>query len=291
MIARRPEHAHQGGLWEFPGGKLEPGESPTAALRREIDEELGVQVLAERPLIRLRHDYAERSVQLDVHRVTRMRGVPRGREGQPLRWVKPEALPSIAMPAADVPIVTAIRLPEFYPITPPHLTTCAGLLCWIQDQLEKGHALMQIRLPRFDDTLLKTSLERAADLAGDARLLVNSADSSLLEHGADGLHLAARHLDDPPTRLGWPSAASCHAPEELRAARRAGVDFAVLSPLLPTTSHPGARTLGWSRFSEWVDDCAMPVFALGGLSRGHLSEAWRHGAQGIAGIRLFEGGR
>ncbi len=261
-----------------------------AALRREIDEELGVQVLAERPLIRLRHDYAERSVRLDVYRVTRMRGAPRGREGQPLRWVNPEALPSIAMPVADVPIVTAIRLPEFYPITPPHLTTCNELLCWVQDQREKGRALMQIRLPRFDEALLKKSLERAADLAGDARLLVNSADSSLLEHGADGLHLASRHLSDPPARRGWPSAASCHDPDALRAARRAGVDFAVLSPLLPTASHPGARTLGWSRFAEWVDDCTLPVFALGGLSLDHLSAAWRHGAQGVSGIRLFEGG-
>ncbi len=248
-------------------------------------------MLAHRPLIRLCHDYAERSVWLDAHRVTRIQGAPRGREGQPLRWVNPETLPSIAMPAADVPIVTAIRLPEYYPITPPRLATCAELLCWIQDQLEKGHSLMQIRLPRFDEALLKDSLERAADLAGDARLLVNSADSSLLEHGADGLHLAARYLNDPPARLGWPSAASCHGPEELRAARRAGVDFSVLSPLLPTASHPRARSLGWSRFAEWVDDCDMPVFALGGLSLGHLSEAWRHGAQGVSGIRLFEGGR
>ena len=117
LLSRRADHAHQGGLWEFPGGKLDPGETLAQALKREIREELGIEVQSHSPLIRINHRYPDRSVLLDVHRVTAYSGVPEGREGQPLVWVAPESMRDYPMPAADRPIVTALRLPDSYLIT------------------------------------------------------------------------------------------------------------------------------------------------------------------------------
>ena len=92
LLARRADEAHQGGLWEFPGGKLERDESIDDGLRRELHEELGIDIVSHRPLIRVRHDYDDRSVLLDVHRVDAGRGEPHGREGQPLAWVAVDEL-------------------------------------------------------------------------------------------------------------------------------------------------------------------------------------------------------
>lgn len=113
LVTRRPEGAHQGGLWEFPGGKLEPGETPLAGLERELAEELGIRVLASRPLIQVHHDYGDRRVLLDVHRVTAFAGTPVGREGQPLDWRHPEDMDPADFPAADRPIITALRWPSW----------------------------------------------------------------------------------------------------------------------------------------------------------------------------------
>ena len=112
LVARRPDHVHQGGLWEFPGGKLEPGETPEQGLARELDEELGVTVQASRPLIRVHHDYGDRHILLDVRRVESYRGEPRGLDGQPLAWLHPDAMDPAGFPAADRPIINALRLPS-----------------------------------------------------------------------------------------------------------------------------------------------------------------------------------
>lgn len=108
LLALRPVHKHQGGLWEFPGGKVEPGESVEAALARELHEELALEVLDCEPLLVTEHDYGDKQVRLDVWLVTQHRGVPQGREGQALAWVALQALPDYAFPAANLPIVTAL---------------------------------------------------------------------------------------------------------------------------------------------------------------------------------------
>jgi len=106
--------------------------------------------------------------------------------------------------------------------------------------------------------------------------------------GADGVHLSARRLLDcerrPLSADLW-VAASCHDREELRHAARIGVDFAMLSPVMATTSHPGVVPLGWACFQALVQEVAFPVYALGGMDPGLLEQAWSRGAQGIAGIR------
>ena len=109
LLARRPDHAHQGGLWEFPGGKVEADETVERALARELREELGVTVQAAEPLLQVRHAYPDKKVLLDVWRVTAYRGEPHGREGQPLAWAPPARLADFAFPAADAPIIQWLR--------------------------------------------------------------------------------------------------------------------------------------------------------------------------------------
>jgi 8-oxo-dGTP diphosphatase len=110
LIARRPEDKHAGGFWEFPGGKVAPGESARAALDRELAEELGIEVIEARPLIGYRHSYPDRDVVLRVFLVLRYRGEPEGREGQPLRWVVPDELLDAGLLPADEPVVEALKV-------------------------------------------------------------------------------------------------------------------------------------------------------------------------------------
>jgi 8-oxo-dGTP diphosphatase len=108
LIAQRPASKHAGGEWEFPGGKLEPGESPRAGLERELREELGIQVLEAESLMAYSHRYPDLEVHLHVFRVTRWSGEPAGLEDQPLRWVAVEQLLQAGLLPADEPIVQAL---------------------------------------------------------------------------------------------------------------------------------------------------------------------------------------
>jgi mutator protein MutT len=112
LIAQRPAGKHLAGGWEFPGGKLEPGEERVAGLARELNEELGITIGAPRPLIRVRHAYPSRDVLLDVWIVRDYSGEPRGLDDQALRWCTQDELSTVNMLPADWPIVKALRLPE-----------------------------------------------------------------------------------------------------------------------------------------------------------------------------------
>ena len=141
LIARRADTQHQGGLWEFPGGKVEAGESVEAALGRELQEELGIVVKAARPLIKVQHDYPDKHVLLDVWEVSEFTGEPHGAEGQPLAWVSQRELADYPFPEANQPIVAAARLPDQYLITPDGLET-PELLRGLQKAIAEGIKLV-----------------------------------------------------------------------------------------------------------------------------------------------------
>lgn len=109
LLARRAKGSHQGGLWEFPGGKVESGETLQVALARELREELGIEPGRTSPLLKIRHDYGDKVVLLDVHMVWDFAGTPSGLEQQPLAWVPAADLDSYEFPAANVPIVRAVK--------------------------------------------------------------------------------------------------------------------------------------------------------------------------------------
>ena len=108
LVNQRLPGTHMAGFWEFPGGKLDPGEAPRAGLDRELAEELGIKVLGAEPLMTLEHDYPNRRVQLSVWQVTGYAGEPESREGQPLRWVQPKELGALGLLPADEPIIAAL---------------------------------------------------------------------------------------------------------------------------------------------------------------------------------------
>jgi mutator protein MutT len=112
LIAQRPKKKHLAGGWEFPGGKLEPGEDRLEGLSRELREEIGITFAAPRPLMRVHHTYPTREILLDVWVVRRYTGEPKGLEGQALRWCAQQDLASADLLPADAPIVAALRLPE-----------------------------------------------------------------------------------------------------------------------------------------------------------------------------------
>ena len=288
LVARRPDGVHQGGLWEFPGGKVEPGEDVRAALKRELREELGIEVRAARPLIRIHHDYGDRHVLLDVHFVTGYDGVPDGLEGQPLRWLAPQAMDPAEFPAADRPIIDALRLPEALLITGAEPGDAPAFLARLQAALARGVRLVQLRAHGLDDAAYAALAVSALALCRDAgaRLVLNR-DAALAERiGADGIHVRGatlRRLEARPALalVG----ASCHDADDLVRAAALGLDYAVLGPVLPTASHPGAVPLGWPRFAALADRAGLPVYALGGMQPSHLAESFAHGAQGIAAIR------
>jgi len=115
LLALRHKDAHQGGLWEFPGGKLEPNESPARGLARELREELAIELLSSEPLTRISHDYGDKAVLLDVHRVRDYRGEPRGREGQQVRWVATRDLGRYDFPAANKTIIDRLSEADCHP--------------------------------------------------------------------------------------------------------------------------------------------------------------------------------
>ncbi len=292
LIAQRPERAHQGGLWEFPGGKLEVGERPEHGLRRELEEELGIRVLAARPLIRVRHDYGDRAVELDVHRILRFTGVPSGREGQPLAWCHPCELDASAFPAADRPVIRALQLPDRMLVTGPDPSQPVMFLERLRRALARGARLVQLRAPGLERGAFARLASAARRHCHDygAKLLLNADPEWITGLPCDGWHLTARRLRASTIRPGPVDlliGASCHNGQELALADRLGLDYALLSPVKSTRSHPDARPLGWSGFAAFVDSVNLPVYALGGLSEADLEAAWQAGAQGIAAIRAL----
>jgi 8-oxo-dGTP diphosphatase len=296
LISLRDESLHQGGLWEFPGGKIESGESPEQALTRELKEELAITVITAVPLITIKHHYPDLSVQLNVFLVEHFSGDPKSCEGQPFKWANSAELANHAFPSANQPIITAAQLPPFYAILDDADESL--LLVNLQKILARGIKLIQLRLKISPPRTIEMFLELAYPLCKQqgALLLINSAVKNAEYFAVDGIHLTSRHLMSATRRTafqhrtsdraGW-IAASCHNLQELKHAQTIGADFVVLAPVLATKTHPETDPLGWKQFAGLVSQVNLPVHALGGLSESCLDSARQAGGQGIAAIRAF----
>lgn len=287
LVARRSSDRHQGGLWEFPGGKVEVGENVREGLARELHEELNLVVERARPLIRIRHDYPEYPVLLDVWRVDRWQGEIFGREGQPIEWLPVERLHERDFPAANRTIISALQLPTHYLISPDLGSDYKSFLRQAEACLRAGTRLLQLRCRRLAADRLRQLVDETRDLCHrhGAALLINGPPGEAMAGRADGVHLPSARLlqlNERPLDDSHVVAASCHNRMQVEHACRLGLDFIVLSPVQATSSHPQATPLGWDGL-RWLAECAtIPVYALGGMQPQHLPRAWEEGAQGVA---------
>ncbi len=289
LISKRHRRTHQGGLWEFPGGKVEFGESVYDALVRELKEELAIHISSALPYIKVNHIYDDRQVLLDVWRIQTYSGLAKGQEGQPIKWVPVQNLFEYSFPAANLPIINAIKLPDIYAILD---TDENALKSTLERIASKGVGVIQVRAK----SLRTEQFEYLANHVycwcsrHGVKLLLNSAPELVEKFYADGVHLSSQRLmalrGRPLADKYW-VAASCHNIEELQHAEKIGANFVVLSPVLRTSTHPDANPLGWICFQEMVEAVNIPVYALGGLSMDNLNQAKNCGAQGIAGISMF----
>ena len=293
LVAQRPTGKHLAGFWEFPGGKSDPGEAPLDALRRELAEELGIRVEAAAPLISVPWTYPEKRIVLDAWLVIAYAGDVHAREQQAFRWVELADLASLPMPPADVPIATALRLPDRYLITPPLAPHERDvLLDGIERACVAGIRLIQLRQPTWTRSEIESSASPAHAICArhGAALLMNGDFGIAMRCALAGVHVparVARTLDGRPVPADRWFGVSCHDADELAHAARIGADFVTLSPVAPTPTHPDARPLGWQRFAALTADASMPVYALGGLGDTDIATARNLGAQGVAAIRAF----
>jgi len=288
LLAQRPDDKVYSGYWEFPGGKIEPGEPVAEALGREIREELGIEIERAYPWITRVFTYPHAKVRLHFHRVYAWRGEPRALEHQALAWQRSEAISVDPLLPANGPVLRSLMLPAEYAITRAAELGLEPFLSRLEARLRGGLKLVQIREKTLARQAAEEFARRVAALgrAHGAKVLVNSDAALAREIGADGVHLTAEQLRRAPARPDFPwCGASCHSSEELRRAEALGVDFAVLGPVRATPSHPHAVPLGWERFTEIAKGAAVPVYALGGIVPRDLEQALSCGAHGIAMVR------
>jgi len=280
LLAQRPPGKVYAGYWEFPGGKVEPGEDCAHALCRELHEELGVDVQTAYPWITRVFTYPHAKVRLNFFRVTRWQGEPQPREKQAIAWQAFGRSMASPMLPANAPVLASLALPWEYAITDAGRWGTALMLDKLEWRLEQGLRLVQLREPGLSAEDRKTFYGNAI---GRARRHGCKVMAKEAYPGADGIHFTALQLRGLTRRpKGLLAAASCHTREELEHAMRLELDFAVLGPV---KEKAGLQPLGWARFAEIARGASIPVYAIGGLAAADLEDAWRAGAHGLAMIR------
>ncbi len=298
LITRRKKGQHLEHLWEFPGGKVEPGESRFLALQRELHEELGIRVTAADPFQSIYHRYADKNIHLDVWEIKHFVGEAHGREGQEYEWVNIKDLSAYDFPEADEPLLKALQLPPRLLITPDmpeeHEATYVDQFSQLMER--RLYPLVLFRSHHLDD-------QRYADVAQKLNTICQKEKSELIIHRPSLKSLQAnyfetyqrRHLSSyilqslqtQPFDESIKISASCHDVAELKMAERLDCHFALMSTIRDTQSHPGRRAKGWLGLKNMIDRTHLPVYALGGVKRKDVCIARFQGSVGVAGITDF----
>lgn len=288
LLGQRAAGTFYPGYWEFPGGKVEAGETPRQALVRELREELGIDVLEAYPWLMREHVYEHAHVRLHFFEVPRWQGALNDHVHAALAWQHPGAFDVAPMLPANGPILKSLRLPRTMAITASALLGMDAQLAAIETAIDTGCRLIQVREKAMSPAQLADFVARVrlrAEQSGTL-VIVNASPERARQTSADGVHLDTATLLRSASRpaFEWVGA-SCHNRAELEKAASLELDYALLGPVGETASHPGQPGIGWQAFETLASGLPIPVLALGGLSPGEMHDARRHGAHGIAAIR------
>lgn len=296
LVARRARHSHLGGMLEFPGGKVRSDETVLRALKRELFEEININIKDCSPLISFDYDYPDKPLRFSVWKVHGWTGQLQGKEGQVTKWVDLSSLVAADFPPANKGIIAACKLPAVYLITPDLDDYTPAFVDELREYLAAGVKLVQYRSKKSNYRKPVVIEMRDICRSRGAELLINSTPEFAMEVEADGVHLTSERLLEStgrPLHSGSWVAASCHNMRELMHAVGIDVDFCVLSQVRKKESAATDasrnraagfmdNTLGWDGFSEMVRQIPVPVYALGGMKLSDLDAARQSGAQGIA---------
>ena len=294
LLANRGKGSHLAGYWEFPGGKVEEQESFKMALRRELLEEVGIQVERIQKIIEFVYSYDDRRIHFQVFKVFKYYNRAVDNEGQRLDWVHLNELHKIQLPPANKMIINALHFPSLYMIADQQYFE-NDLLINVEQRLVAGIKLIQYRAHqsnRSEYVTMAKSIRELCDRYG-AMMICNCELEWVEEITPHGVHLTSSRLAEVVTTAKHiPSncyfSASCHSREEVELANQLAVQCILIGPVHHTNSHQNARNLEWEGFNKLCSFANMPAYALGGVSMSERQVAIAYGAQGIAGIRTFK---
>lgn len=291
LVSYRSKNQHQGDLWEFPGGKIEPGESTLQALKREILEELNIRVLDASSFKKVHYVYADKAICLNVWRVHEYSGQAVGNEAQLIKWLDIDELTVDDFPKANNSIIRALKLPDKYMITGEYKNH-DDYINRLKSSLNKGIRLLQLRSKNISDE----QFIKLADVTykfckkNKSKLLLNTSPENFAHCEAHGLHLSSYYLHSikrRPIARSLLLSVACHTEKDIEQAKQLEADIVLISPVKKTTSHPAVQAISWQGFSQLSTHLNIPAYALGGMQEQDLSEAKAAGAQGIAAISSF----
>lgn len=279
LVGWRQAQQHQGNKYEFPGGKVETNETPEAACRREIYEEVGVGLSNWQPFCLLCHEYEDISVHLHVFSAC----VPHEMLNQiqkPWSWYTREQLLTLNFPAANRAILERLYWPHLIKISAKlemvEQSVDDRLFYWRPEPADTELSLLKLEQGQLHRLILPHRIWQALAVELQAQVAaVHLKQSEVMSLKKGELKVGVRYI------------AACHDAVSLQQAQQIGCDAVLISPVLTTATHPQAQPLGWEGFAELSQQSDIPVFALGGLTVQDLSIAQQYGAYGIAGIRYI----